>query len=478
MKKVLATVAALGLVLGVTATAFALDQPGRVSESEATTAPRVAAPTAPGVALWSVAGNWALAGAYINKGMGGFWSGGNPQNPGGAGIISGSNIDGEGLNLDPASDAWYLYSFKILPVLQINDKIAVKGEIRFVDRNISGTSGTSDAGLRDADFKHIYMEWTSPWGKTRFGRTPAGAWGSKFIDNTAQGDRLMWWLNMLPENWGMLLFTQKIQENDSNDGIPNTTDEDWDGYYADISYKADFGKTTAALFAVRRANLPIQDNVTTTNLWVHGNYNFNPIAVEYELNFAFGDGLPEPGYNSSSDQKGWGAYVDASYKMEDWTFGGIFFMLTGDDNLTDNTNEALFSSAGTGIDFNPYQILTGDYMSILNPDKGAVHPAINQNGETIAGVWSLGAYAKLALSPQLSINGVIGYAAATDEPSGWDSEYGWELGAGMDYKIMDNLTYSAHFSYMLTGDFFSLGNQADVSTEDVYLLAHALTMNF
>ena len=51
MKKVLATVAALGLVVGVTANALALDKPGRVSESEATTAPRVAAPTAPGVAL-------------------------------------------------------------------------------------------------------------------------------------------------------------------------------------------------------------------------------------------------------------------------------------------------------------------------------------------------------------------------------------------------------------------------------------------
>ncbi len=63
MKKVLATVAALGLVLGVTANAFALDEPGKAATSEADTAPRVAAPTAPGVALWSVSGQWVLAGA-------------------------------------------------------------------------------------------------------------------------------------------------------------------------------------------------------------------------------------------------------------------------------------------------------------------------------------------------------------------------------------------------------------------------------
>ena len=162
MKKVLATVAALGLVVGVTTSALALDQPGRVSESEATTAPRAAAPTAPGVALWSVAGQWALAGAYVSKGMGG---------PGGAAIQSGGGSESD------SNDAWYIYSFKILPVLQVNDKIAMKGEVRFVDRCISGTSCGSSAGNRDADFKHVYMEWTSPWGKTRFGRTPAGAGG-------------------------------------------------------------------------------------------------------------------------------------------------------------------------------------------------------------------------------------------------------------------------------------------------------------
>ncbi|NOQ66040.1 MAG: hypothetical protein GQ556_02330, partial [Desulfobacterales bacterium] len=49
MKKVLVTVAALGLVFGVAANALALDKPGRASESEATTAPVVAKATAPGV---------------------------------------------------------------------------------------------------------------------------------------------------------------------------------------------------------------------------------------------------------------------------------------------------------------------------------------------------------------------------------------------------------------------------------------------
>jgi hypothetical protein len=463
MKKVLATVAALGLVVGVTTSALALDQPGRVSESEATTAPRVAAPTAPGVALWSVAGQWALAGAYVSKGMGG---------PGGA-AIQGSG----GSTFSESPDAWYIYSFKILPVLQVNDKIAMKGEIRFVDRCITGTSCTSDAGQRDADFKHVYMEWTSPWGKTRFGRTPAGAWGTKFINNTAQGDRLMIWLNMLPENWGSLLFTQHITEGDATNG-PDISDQDNDGYYADLSYKADFGKTTGAFFVVRRAatSANLTDNITTSNFWLTGNYNWDAFAIQYELNLAFGDGLPEPGFTEASDQEGWGLYVDGNWKMQDWTLGGLFFTLSGDDNLTDNTNESLMSASGTGIDFNPTQILTGDYMGILNPDKGSVHPAIRNNGETNAGVWALGGYAKFAMSPKTTLRADLTYAAAVEEPNGWDSAYGTEFGLGLAYKIMDNLSYNAHFAYLWTGDFFTEGSS--VETENVYLVAHALSMKF
>ncbi|MGB6291062.1 MAG: hypothetical protein WBF36_13115, partial [Desulfobulbales bacterium] len=110
MKKVLATVAALGLVLGVTANAFALDEPGRASEVESTTAPRVAQPTAPGVALWSVAGQWVLAGALFQNGLG---------------LPGGASLDGE-----TGTDAFYIYSFKILPTLQVNDKISMEAEFR------------------------------------------------------------------------------------------------------------------------------------------------------------------------------------------------------------------------------------------------------------------------------------------------------------------------------------------------------------
>jgi hypothetical protein len=310
MKKVLATVAALGLVLGVTATAFALDTPGKGATSESTTAPRVPTATAPGVALWSVSGQWTLAGAYLSSGLG---------HPGGAAVVQ----DSYGRE---AADAFYIYSFKILPVLQVNDKIAVKGELRFADRDVFGLTnnakispvynpgaialahpaasvpsylGAIDTGGRVIDTYHLYLEWMSPWGKTRFGRTPAGAWGSKFLDNSSQGDRLMLWTNFLPAPWGSLIFTQKISEADAGENLtswvptasappvvitfPRTTanyasDQDKDGYYIDLSYTADYGKTTAAIFAVRTAGAA-GSSFVSSNFWLHGKYGFDNISL-------------------------------------------------------------------------------------------------------------------------------------------------------------------------------------------------------
>ena len=459
MKKVLSTVAALALVAGVASNAMALDEPSRASESEATTAPRVATPTAPGVALWSVAGQWVLAGAYVDGGKG---------NPGGADVQDEYS----------ANDAFYIYSFKLLPVLQINDKISMKGEVRIDDRCVFGTSCGKDDHLRDADFKHVYMEWVSPYGKTRFGRTPAGAWGPSFMNSTGQGDRLMWWPNFMPENWGMLLFTQKINERDAT--IPGESDGDADGYYVDINYKADFGKTIAAIWSVRNSSTEGDgDDTVSGQFRLTGDYKFGDFGVTYEWNQNFADGPNDPNTGDATDSKGTGVMVDLNYTMNDWKFGGLFFYMSGDDDPTDGDTEAMFTKGnGTGKDYNPYQIMTGDYMNLLNGDNPlspGANDALFVDGAS-SGVISFGGYVGWKMSPKLSLSAEVGYFAATDEPDDYDDDYGIEFGIGMAYKVMDNLEYFAHFSFLSTGDYWEQNGAYD--TEDVWLAAHALSMKF
>ena len=81
----------------------------------------------------------------------------------------------------------------------------------------------------------------------------------------------------------------------------------------------------------------------------------------------------------------------------------------------------------------------------------------------------------------MSFSGEIGYFKANEPRIGQDDEIGWEIGVGMGYKIYNNLSYNAHFSYLATGDFFksdATGLSSTGSTEDVYLFAHALSMKF
>ena len=63
-------------------------------------------------------------------------------------------------------------------------------------------------------------------------------------------------------------------------------------------------------------------------------------------------------------------------------------------------------------------------------------------------------YASYKVSPKMSINGYVAYFGATDEPTGQDDDMGIEFGVGMSYKLYSNLTYSAHASFLSTGDFF------------------------
>jgi hypothetical protein len=302
------------------------------------------------------------------------------------------------------------------------------------------------------------------------------------MNNGSQGDRIMIWPNFMPDNWGMLLFTQKIVEKDAT--VPGESDGDKDGYYIDINYKADFGKTIAALWVARDATatvVPGADSVTTTQFRLTGNYKFGDFGIEYEWNQNFGDGAAEPGAGttSKSDASGTGVMADLSYQMDDWTFGGLFFYMSGDDDPTDNDREAMFGRKnGTGKDYNPYQILTGDYMNLLNGDNplggGGANAALFRQGS--AGVMSIGAYTKWKMSSTLSFSAEVGMANATEEPDGYDDDYGVEFGVGMGYKIMDNLSYHAHFSFLSTGDYWEEDGAFD--SEDVWLAAHALSMKF
>ncbi len=479
MKKILSTVAALGFVVGVAGTAAAVDVP-QVSPATGTEKP--AKPTAAGVQLFSVTGSYSAAGIYLSDGSGASTSSSRA-------ILHKSPGDPE-----TTGDAWWFHTFKMSPSLKVNDKVQVKADIRLADRHIWGfndiasqsmASGNSNSG-RDVDANKIWMEWMSPVGSLSIGRMPSGAWFHPFQNNGSRANRIIYKPNWLPEGMFALLLMQKTTEEDfasqAFGGDMNVSDQDQELYLLHVGMDTAAGKSVLGWFHNRNASVPLaglSDVIETDTIKFYGKYNIAGFGIETEISHGMGDAVVG---SAPKDVDNWSWYLDVNTNLANVNVGLMYFHLSGDNNAADSDYEGNGSSH-VGNDFNPTQILFGDWMGILNADKGAIHPAVNGTGGETAGVNAVQLHAAMAVSPKMSIDGSIttAWADETNLPTNGvtlqDDDYGWEFNVGASYKLLDNLTYTVHLGFLSTGDFWTEGVATD-SAEDVYLLANQLVMKF
>lgn len=427
MKKILSTVAALGLVAGFATTAAALD--------------------------FSVKGKYVVEGYHLS----------NAHEDGGM-----------ELSEETASDAYWMHTFQVIPTMKVNDSITMSGDIRLFKEAVWGASGdidSDDDSYTDLDIDKIYMDYMSPVGKIRLGRVPVGTFGGWFLDTAASANRAMWFPNFMPENWTLLFLTQKNKEGDALSGMD---DNDTDAYKVQLGHKGATGEAAIEYIYTRDAfnNTEVND---TNHIGVWGKYKLGTITLEAELAHKFGD----KNAAADVDWDAWAGMIDVATTLGGIDAGLMYFYASGDDDGDTGDNEAALSAyKGTGDDFMPLYILTGDHTNLLNDDMSeltaaeALHPEI-----AAAGVHAFVLHAQYKASDRLTLNGAIGYAWAAEEQDGWDDEYGIEYNVGAAYKLLDNLTYEAHFGYLDTGDFVK-GTDAAANTESVYLVSNHLSMKF
>ena len=452
MKKLISVAAALGLVAGVATTASAMD--------------------------FSVSGMYQVEGYYL-----------------------GGSADGSGFNPydDEAgsSDSAWVHTFLMKPTLKVNDKISMMADIRFLKDTDFGSGAGSASGLgigddRDVDIHKIYMEYMSPIGKFRVGRTAAAAWMGAYLNSPTNADRIYFFPKM-DAPWSSYVFMQKATENDWVDG---DNDSDNDLYEAAIIYTT---KETKASLGYDYWNYKSNSDtgVATTSYDTQRHrvkgyvkQTFADVWVEAEVSYDFGDwrDYDDEAVNSDVDVDTLAAMVAVGTSFDNLKVSVLYFYASGDDDLTDNDMEAAFSGAasdGSGDGFNPYYILTGDHTGMLNSDEYA-----DDSLMATAGVHCIGISADLAVSDKLTLHGALAYAMAADEDgvsdaavllggSKIDDEYGWEVNLGASYKLLDNLTYEARAGYMAAGDFFKdVADNMGTDEEDLMLLSHHLTMTF
>jgi hypothetical protein len=439
MKKVLSTVAALGLVAGLASTAAAVE--------------------------FKMSGKYYVEGYHLSDGA--------------TGAVKGVDLQ-EGAGDNNTSDSWYQHTFEIKPTMKVNDKISMFGTIRLADETVWGNQADGDvvstsANNNDVYVHHLYMDYASEIGKIRIGRTPAGGYGTTFLDTDSRQDRIMWWPSFIPKPFSVLLYTGKVTEGDllaADEGTANDSDH----YEARLNFKND---SVDAGIAYSMTN----DNTYVTGAAVKAEKELYKGYVQYKMDNFFANA--ELGYftgdnTATVDYDSFGAMVQVGAKFDALTVSGMYFYAEGDDNAADSDNNSFLSAAGsgTGSEFEPLYILTGRTAGLLNRDQASSAYAADM---TNSGVHAFILAADYTVSDRLALHGAIAYAQADKENKATylnrDDEYGWEYNVGAAYKLLDNLTYEAHFGYLDTGDYFKSAAATD-DTENVYILSHHLTMTF
>lgn len=428
MKKVLSTVAALGMIAGYAATASAVDV--------------------------KLSGAYEVDGIYYNYGTG-----------------SGVNV----VKSTPEAngDAYLMHSANVKAVLKANDKTKLVADFWLTDDSIWGKQEdlitTNGQGF---EVHKLFMEYKSPVGKFRVGRTLAGPWGLDFFNNESHANRIMWWPSFAKTGpLTTLLFYQKTNE---GDGDTTADDRDQDYYEARFYVKGAPGQSIFTLAYDRNAFVA-GDLTTQIKLKACGDYTFNNVYVKAEVEYQTGETEDRTAATPDVDIARLGFFADVGVKMDKMDVGGMFFYASGDDNGTTDNERSNFMSTGKGLgeDFEPLYILTGYTTGLLNGGKNAADTNMRN-----AGVMAIVAHADFGMTDAMSMNAAVGWAVAADEPAAYlDDEYGIEINAGMSYKLLDNLTYDLHLGYLMTGDFFN-GASAVADVEDIILATHHLTMEF
>lgn len=391
------------------------------------------------------------------------------------------NADGQGFNPyddELSSDAAWVHTFQVKPTMQVNDKIKFKADIRLAKDQDWGSQddlGTSDGG--NVNVKKLYMEYASPIGKIRMGRTPAGAWAGDFLSSGGHADRIMWWPGFVAKPLSFYVFLQKSTEGDWYDG---DSDSDNDLYEAGLDYKAEnmLLKIGYDYYDYASKNddpvLANRYEVNRHRIKGYGDMTFGSIYLETEFSYDWGDIDYDVNANDE-DIDTFAFMVDVGTRMDKLDVGLMYFYASGDDDPSDDDNNAAldgWAHDGIGDDFNPYYILTGDHTGMLGSDE---YP--DDRNMAAAGVHCIGMYSNYLVTEKLTLRGALAYAMADRELDDVDDEYGWEIDLGATYKLLDNLSYELRAGYFDTGDFFEDMDAAS-DADDLLLLSHHLTLTF
>ena len=260
----------------------------------------------------------------------------------------------------------------------------------------------------------------------------------------------------------------------------------------------------------------------------YAKYKFANVYVEAEGYYKFGSLRKYEQFAANAiqqdnvDLSAFGLYINARADFKPAYVGGMFVYMSGDDMQSQNKvtgsiaqfmGENYYPVSKTLILWNNdfYDSMGATVWGNIYANRN-VRTYQQYNGTRyLDNVWLYQLYGGMNITPKMNVEARITYATADKKPktgvgsvgdalSALNSsgavvnigdgtgnytkiqefagdKYGTEIDLTASYKIYDNLTYSAGFGYLFTGDYFK-GYDSSVSVKDNYILTHKLMLNF
>lgn len=380
-----------------------------------------------------------------------------------------SNAD-SGLLKDNPSDAYYDFRFRPELIFKLNDKISMHSRVAIFDENFSNAAGSTTAQW-DRGWMKIK---TDDFGTFQIGRMVGGLFGLDQFDTERAADRVKWSYTV-NDNLSIIALTEKFDEST----VTNKTDQDRNGYAVIATYKAD---NIEAGLLIQQVTDEDDDSATTSTLTMidgstytanvysesrlylmpYFKAQFDNIGVFGEINYASGS-IEQKNSASGNDYdlSGLGYFLGVNIGLDPVNLEIGYGCTMGDDPSTADEYEAII---GLGSEWTPLVVLQ-DANALLS-------------NYVVNGVELIYAKADYKLSDDMTLTGIIATAKANeiDIATNTDDDFGMEIDAKLEWKLMDGLTYNFNLGYLSAGDFFKTA--ANPEPDNTYTLHHQLQIDF
>jgi hypothetical protein len=346
-------------------------------------------------------------------------------------------------------------------------------------------------------FDNVYIDYVSPVGVFQVGYMPDSTWGTVFGNMSTDANRGMikWSYPIGKTGFTVLANYAKIKDNSSsavstqswywkNNLNATRTDRDADSYRigAIYNFKGSNASGQVGVLGIFTRDASERGNASETylskiyNINPYFKANIGPVALQGEINYAFGDAEAYEYDGGTIKADSLSAFLDANATFGMVTVGGTFAYLQGD---TDDDDDKIQDVVSGGIDYNPCLLLFNN--DTVNYWIGGIGGHwFTQVGGPMKNTYFF--QGRVGVKPTAKFDALLSlsYASADKKPdTDWhNKDYGFEIDLTGTYKITNNLSYMLGVGYLFTGDYYKADGRNEPKNQDDFILINKLTLNF